>query len=215
MKDFFSCVGSVLLFYLSISGLNAQKRPASLAGEYHMQGVMETASALLLKPDSTFELYFSYGAIDRQGVGKWHAQDGKIVLSSRPKPKVDFALVSSKTTTDTSTTIRILSENSEILPHFEVMVRTANGESYGKTNADGIYRMSKSRVNAIELFFSFCPERYSTFTIQNTDNHFEFKIEPWLTEIFAENITLTVTKAGLTGQHPLLKGEEFVYARLK
>ena len=43
----------------------------SPVGEYHLTGVMETASGIRINQDSTFDFYFSYGAIDREGHGKW------------------------------------------------------------------------------------------------------------------------------------------------
>ena len=42
-----------------------------MAGEYSLTGVMETASGIQLNKDSTFQFYFSYGALDREGQGKW------------------------------------------------------------------------------------------------------------------------------------------------
>jgi hypothetical protein len=47
---------------------NAQK---NIAGIYSLEGVMETSSAFQLNSDSGFEFYFSYGALDRHGSGKW------------------------------------------------------------------------------------------------------------------------------------------------
>ena len=39
----------------------------SLAGEYYLKAVMETASGFNPHSDSTFEFFFSYGALDRYG----------------------------------------------------------------------------------------------------------------------------------------------------
>jgi len=50
---------------------------ATLAGEYHLDGVMETGSGLLLHPDGRFEWFFSYGALDLAARGRWtRAGDG-------------------------------------------------------------------------------------------------------------------------------------------
>ena len=46
-------------------------RDAALAGEYHLDGVMETGSGLLLRPDGSFEWFFSYGALDLGAKGRW------------------------------------------------------------------------------------------------------------------------------------------------
>jgi hypothetical protein len=42
--------------------MHAQNNTA--AGIYNLEGVMETASGFKLNADSTFEFYFSYGALD-------------------------------------------------------------------------------------------------------------------------------------------------------
>ncbi|MFL6591119.1 MAG: hypothetical protein ACJ8GK_00210 [Luteimonas sp.] len=44
---------------------------ATLAGEYHLDGVMETGSGLRLHGDGRFEWFFSYGALDLAARGRW------------------------------------------------------------------------------------------------------------------------------------------------
>nr|WP_295928526.1 hypothetical protein [uncultured Dyadobacter sp.] len=202
------------LLLLSGQSVIAQKIP-TIAGEYHLQGVMETASAILLKPDSTFELYFTYGAMDRQGHGKWTFQNGNVVLNSRPRPERDFALVASKTEADSFMTVRIVDSNQQVLPFFETLIRSSEGEKYAKMNQEGIVRIPKIKATGIDLFFTLAPERYSSFPVTSEDNYFEFRIEPWIIEIFVENITLKPAKKGLTGEHPLLKGDAFSYEKMK
>jgi hypothetical protein len=203
-----------LLLAIGLQLANAKKKP-EVKGEYHLQGVMETASALLLKPDSTFELFFSYGAMDRQGKGRWTYKDGKIRLNSRIKPKVDYTLVANNATSDSTTTVKIITPGRQLASNFEVLLRSADGDQIGKTNDEGVFRTKRIAASTVELFFTFCPERYSTFTIDPNDNYFEFKIEPWIVEIFADNIELSVTNEGLVGQHPLLKGDSFQYSKTK
>jgi hypothetical protein len=55
----------------------ANATQAALAGEYHLDGVMETGSGLLLREDGTFAWFFTYGALDLGARGKWtRAGDG-------------------------------------------------------------------------------------------------------------------------------------------
>lgn len=215
MKQKLYLLSLLLLTSRMIFSQTAAQSPDSIPGEYHLQGVMETASAILLKPDSTFELYFSYGAMDRQGHGKWQFQNGKIVLNSRPKPERDFALVTSKTASDEFTTVKIVDSNAQILPFFETLIKTAGGEKYGKMSHEGIFQIPKTKTTGIDLFFTLAPERYTSFPVQSDDNYFEFRIEPWIIEIFVENLTLKPEGNGLTGEHPLLKGDAFSYERMR
>jgi hypothetical protein len=39
----------------------------NITGVYNLRGVMEMASGFKLNNDSSFEFYFSYGALDRYG----------------------------------------------------------------------------------------------------------------------------------------------------
>ena len=51
---------------------------AVLAGDYQLDGVMETGSGLRLREDGSFEWYFSYGALDLGARGTW-VRNGDIV----------------------------------------------------------------------------------------------------------------------------------------
>jgi hypothetical protein len=55
--------------------------PAALAGEYQLDGVMETGSGLLLRRDCSFEWYFSYGALDLGARGTWAGRDAAVELA--------------------------------------------------------------------------------------------------------------------------------------
>jgi hypothetical protein len=59
---------------------HAQTKPPSLAGEYHLEGVMETGSGLRLGDDGTFDWYFTYGALDLRARGKWKREGEAIEL---------------------------------------------------------------------------------------------------------------------------------------
>ena len=59
----------------------APECPAAFAGEYQLDGVMETGSGLLLRVDCSFEWYFSYGALDLGARGKWSSDDAGIELT--------------------------------------------------------------------------------------------------------------------------------------
>jgi hypothetical protein len=51
---------------------------------------METASGFKINEDSSFEFYFSYGALDRYGSGKWNIKNDSIILNSKLFPRERF-----------------------------------------------------------------------------------------------------------------------------
>jgi hypothetical protein len=53
-----------------------------VAGEYLLQGVMETASGFRLGNDGTYQFFLVYGSMDEYDVGRWEIQGGSIVLHS-------------------------------------------------------------------------------------------------------------------------------------
>jgi hypothetical protein len=64
------------------------------------------------------------------------------------------------------------------------------------------------------MVFEFCQERFTHFRIDNpAHNYFEFRFEPWLMEVFFTNFQLKISKYTLSGKHPLMKGEKFVYEK--
>lgn len=70
-----------ILTYMSVSS-SALAAPAEIAGHYYLQGVMETGSELLLRPDGHFQWYISYGAVDQNAEGTWALKGGVVTLTS-------------------------------------------------------------------------------------------------------------------------------------
>jgi len=207
LKQCFAALIMTLLFQSAFSQISTD----SIPGEYHLQDVMETSSAILLKPDSTFEIFFSYGSIDRKGSGKWQFKEGRILLNSRPKPETDLQLSVSKIKPGDHTIIRIKNTDKQILEYFEVLAKSPEGDQFGKSDPKGFLKLPKVKASNIELFFNFTPERYSSFQVKPEHNYFEFRVEPWIMEIFVKDMILTVNETGLTGGHPLLRGNSLSY----
>ncbi|MBK9317938.1 MAG: hypothetical protein IPM91_03240 [Bacteroidetes bacterium] len=65
---------SLLIITLLFGRFTEAQTPCKVCGEYYLEGVRETASGFKINPDSTFEFFFSSGALDRYGSGKWHGQ---------------------------------------------------------------------------------------------------------------------------------------------
>jgi hypothetical protein len=208
-----ACIYSFL--YLSmITPSNAQETKDSMAGVYVLTGVMETASVFNLKPDSSFEFFFSQGALDRGGTGKWRLQQGQIILNSTAvRPAKDYALVSSKTVPGNQTIIKMVDKNTMILSYSEISITTPAGILSGRTNSQGELIFNQKKATEMRLLFRLCPDRESVFTIDATHNYFEFRLEPWIAEVFFNNFHLQWEAGQLSGAHPLLEGSKFRYVK--
>ncbi|MBN8878796.1 MAG: hypothetical protein J0I32_14710 [Sphingobacteriales bacterium] len=191
---------------------------STLTGEYQLRGVMEMASGLLLKPDSSFEFFFSYGAMDRSGSGKWQwiEKDSLLVLNTPDRHAADYTLLQSRKDTGDLTAIHINDKNVYFLSYTQVRVHTDSGIIEGVTDNKGFFTIPRQPVKKIELLFELCPERFSSFTITNSNHtYFEFRFEPWITEVYFNNVILKPTKGGLEGGHPLLQGQQYKYQKLE
>jgi hypothetical protein len=191
-----------------------QTGASSPAGEYYLQGVMETASGFKLNEDSTFQFFFSYGALDRFGEGHWSVQNDSIVLNSRNKPAHDFAMVNAKKVKSDNITIRITDSNEMVARYMYCIIRGGGQQQESAFNSDGTLSFTPQPVETIELLFEFCPEKTSVFSLQAKDyDYFEFRSEPWIMELFFENFKLQTEEDGLNGAHPLLNGQSFQYRK--
>lgn len=194
--------------------MNAQTKTHEWVGEYYLRGVMETASGFKLNPDSSFQFFYSYGALDRSGEGKWTIKDGRIILNSRPRPPLDFRLLKSGKGDDQGLTIRIVDRNSNLLRYIECTAIAPSSTQKAQTDHDGMTHFSLARVDSIGLLFQWCPDRTSFFRVTDpTLHYFEFGFEPWIAEVFFQNFILEPEKEGLKGRHPLLEGSSHFYER--
>jgi len=184
-----------------------------IVGIYHLHRVKETASGFKLNADGTFQFFFTYGALDRYGWGQWIVNDDMIYLKSKPWSGRDFALLNSAAS-GAGTTVKITDKN----PIFQkyVMASLQNGQkgTWLSPDTKGEMHFNANEPEIITLAFEFVPERFTFFPVGNKEhNYFEFRLEPWLMEVFFNNFPLKVKKRVLMGKHPLLAGEEFIYEK--
>jgi len=69
--------------------------PAALIGRYD-GGQAEIAAGLELQADGRFRYALSYGALDEEATGSWHAEGKSVVLESDPVKPPAFALIDRK-----------------------------------------------------------------------------------------------------------------------
>jgi hypothetical protein len=211
--------GIYLFLLLNLNTYIMQAQTSStLTGEYQLRGVMEMASGILLKPDSSFEFFFSYGAMDRSGSGKWQwiEKDSLLVLNTPDRHTADYALLESRKGTENLTVIRISDKNEYLLRYTQVRIHTNTGIIEGETDEKGFFTIPQQPVKQIELLFELCPERSSSFTIADSSHtYFEFRFEPWIADVYFDNVVLKPTQNGLEGGHPLLQGQQYKYQKRK
>lgn len=192
----------------------AKLTPEKTAGMYYLQDVKETASGFKLDADGSFRFFFTYGAIDRYGSGRWTLEGDQVVLQSKPWSGKDFALVNSQAVNENAITLRMTGANPILQRHVYFSLQNGAPGTWQQTNERGVARFTLQQVSTITLVFEFCPERFTHFVIDNPEhNFFEFRFEQWIMEVFFDQYKLKATRYAMTGGHPLIRGEKFVYER--
>ena len=194
--------------------MQTQTSLSTPVGEYYLNGVPETACGFKLNEDSTFQFFFSYGALDRYGSGKWSEHDTGIVFNSAEKPLQDFALVASEPGDQDKINLQVKDAHPMILKHIFCKIKSATGEQEGMTDSNGFVQFEKQDVETIELSFEFCSEKVSVFKVDDKAHHsFLFRPEPWLMEVFFQDFRLSRTERGLVGGHPFSFEKSFHYEK--
>lgn len=192
----------------------AKLTPEKAVGIYHLNDVKETASGFKLEADGTFRFFFSYGSIDRYGSGRWTLEDDHIVFQSRPWSGKDFAMLTGETVNENAITLKMTGANPVLQRYVYFSLQNGAAGTWQQANERGVARFPLQPVTTITLVFEFCPERFTHFIITNPDhNFFEFRFEQWIMEVFFDQYKLKATKHTLSGGHPLIKGDKFVYEK--
>ncbi len=205
---------SFLISLFMLIAANAQTKPSLPAGEYYLRGERETASGFKLNADSSFEFFFSYGALDRYGKGRWQTRNDTVIFNSGPKSAQDFKLLSATKGTAAKISVRLKEGNAALLPHFYCRIKGGGKEQEGMTDKNGFVSFKPQVVETIKIFFEFCPEKLSVFPVTAKGLHnFVFAPEPWLMDVFFQNFKLAFAPDGLRGGHPLLDKASFFYEK--
>ena len=148
-------------FFITInfSILEAQTISPSIAGEYYLKGVRETACGFKLAPDSSFQFFFSYGALDRYGEGTWLVKNEMIIFNSRPKPLHDFRLIKSEASPD-KVRVQLHEPNTVLLRYVHCKIKGDGKIQEGVMNEEGLIEFAPQAVDTIELLFEFCPKKH-------------------------------------------------------
>jgi hypothetical protein len=185
-----------------------------ITGQYYLRGVMETASGFKFNPDSTFNFFYSYGAIDRSGSGTYLIKNQKLILNSTSRKERDFKLISSGYHSYNGITIKIADENPLLRRYVSCSVVTSEGIMRVKTDEQGIAKFAKQQIDSIILIHLLFPDRTSIFKIANKNhNFFEFTIDPLIVNVYFNNLSLKISGGLLSGGHPLIAGNQFHYTK--
>lgn len=185
----------------------------AVAGIYLLRGVTEMASGFNLKPDSSFEFFFSYGALDRTGSGRWTMNGDTVIFNSRSYPGSDYRLIDSSKTDDPNITVQVKLADKLLYNYIYAYGKLKKNEYPDHANSEGYVQLLPS-TDSVHFYFEFVPERISVFAVDNKKyNDLVFVPEPWLMEYFFSQFRLIYKDGKLAGKHPLLTKEKCDYLK--
>lgn len=191
----------LLIFMGFINNLHAQK---NMEGEYVLEGVREMACVFKLNSDSTFEFFFSYGALDRYGSGKWSLDKDKLIFAGKPSPGKDYKLAGTSATNQKFPVIKIEDKNRYLYRMVYCRVLSAQQDSIIPFNDNGIINLPFA-ADSIQFLSDLCPEKAPSFALQSTPLTYTFNFEPWLLEVFFSGNTFHYEEGFFEGDFPLLR----------
>lgn len=185
-----------------------------IKGEYYLQGVREMASGFLLKPDNSFQFFFSYGALDRQASGNWKQEGDSIVFNSGKWSGADFTIITSEPGDEKEgVLIQLEKSNPMLAAYLYASLNEGAQDSWINFDQRGYIRLQPQPFTSINILFEFCPERFTKLSAKPGHHVYTIRPEPTLAEIYLNNFSLQLTPEGLKGKHPLMQGEEFLYEK--
>lgn len=192
----------------------AQKPDSHLVGDYYLQGVREIASGFQLNADYSFEFFFSYGALDRNGSGTWAREGDFIVFNSSRNQEQDYKMLKSEKRNNKGITIKIVGNDAYLTEMVTAQIYGEKINAMQKADANGLVIFEENRAENIFLFFKFCPEKHAKFEIiDKSHNYFEFSFLPSLFELSFHNFKLKISKDSLEGKHLLLDEKEYSFVK--
>lgn len=186
----------------------------SYTGEYYLTGVMETASGFRLNTDSSFDFFYSYGALDRSGKGSWSVQDSFIVLKSEGPTPDGFVLKNSRKVKSDVLSIIIDDPNPFFKKYVHGFVSGKEREEEQQSDHDGILRFQAGAYDSLLMMMEFSSEKVFRFPlVGKEENEFTFTFNPTILEVFFRNHRLKIDSAGLRGKHPLLGEKDYFFEK--
>ena len=182
----------------------------SISGSYVLANVREMASVIQLNGDSTFGFYFSYGALDRWGSGRWRTRNSEVILDSKPAPGPIFKLIDSSIIRRPGVSLSFKDTNPVYFNFIYAQpLTTPTGDMVKTTSAGSLFYPVKTQL---KLQLELAPEK--EFLLPFTKyNQYTLAVQPWALEVFFNSFTLQISPGKLTGKHPLLEKDSYEYER--
>ncbi len=186
-----------------------------ITGEYRLKGHHEMVAAFNFQPDSSFEFYFIYGAVDRMAKGKYSIRDKQIFFRSDKTPGRDFT-IRKQSVQGKGTTIKITESNPALQANVLCIFMKGTERDSIYSNNNGLAFSSLTNCDSIIAMHTLFPDEFSIIKsdASNKNDFFELSLNPSLAELSFRNFILTIDGESLSGSLPyLFESEVAVFVR--
>jgi hypothetical protein len=170
----------------------------------------ESASGFHLRADSTFEFFFSSGALERYGDGRWsvtiHASNDTLIHFHSQEEKGNALTVLQKSSRKNGQiTLQMMHVSPLLYEHFSLAAFYQNDTAITYADSKGTAIIDGDQYDSLQVAFELCPD-YRLVLQNDGSDYLEIGTEPWLFEIFFHGLTLLFKNEILQGPHPMLDG---------
>lgn len=151
------CLAVILLILAGYMGAYADDTSPDelkdgIAGDYHLRGVMETASGFRLSKDGTYRFFLIYGSVDEADTGTWQLSDNGVILHSTA-PDNDPAIEFVRSFKDDFEGVRISFEGdgAALATVATTVVLRADGREFHANEVSARFRQSRSAYPPIQI----------------------------------------------------------------
>lgn len=195
---------------LMISHIGIAQSSPDLFGEYNASR-QELATAFLLKPDSTFEFYFSYGALDRFGQGTFHVTPEQIIFTSDNQAKPDFSLVK-ESASGNAFTVQ-LQGTGDMTEFFSVTAFHDGKAAEAPVEADGFARFPEAKYDSLNIAFQFAGEKHFSFYPKPGTHQLLFDVEPSILNVSFATWSMKRLPGAFEGRLPFTDLTPFTFRK--
>ena len=178
---------------------------SSITGEYYLQGVMETACGIYLKPDNTFQCFYIYGALDRHGWGTWKENgSGEIILNTDYGDAVPFSIATQEKRNEKGLTVVINNYNEIFLRNTEVMASYEKHDDIRGINTKKQFHFLKESPEKLTVVCVFFGDNPATILPDPSMNYIGLSVHESLIYMQFRNAVFTVKDNMITGMIPYI-----------
>lgn len=175
-----------------------------MSGVYRLAGVHEMASGFNFKPDSTFEFFYSYGAVDRFANGTYAVKNDTLLLYSDKKPGDDFEIIEQSIKGKTYKVI-VRDENAFLTQKVIAITYFGELKKIYEANEEGVIDINTKNCEKIFLQHELFPDEATLIKDElNANTYFEVKLKPTLQEVSFTGALLRIKDNSITCNMPEL-----------